>query len=158
VNFWDVTRSPLVLGIRLRGRLIDNPSAKALVSYFSCTFYFPWLPSLMLGICLVSTLVIRICCSKWESHFAYKGQGSVIVKIRPRAKLPSGSSRFESEIQSGQHKPMQIWCLGGLAPLLAYHVVMFRKIIKKIMYVVVYIKLSIVATIQLKFILGLKLK
>ena len=27
------------------GRLIDKPSAKALVSYFSCTFYFPWLPS-----------------------------------------------------------------------------------------------------------------
>ena len=75
------SRSPLVLGTRLRGRLIDKPSAKALVSYFSCTFYFPWTPSLVLGICSASTLVVGICCSKWESPFAYKGQGSVTVKL-----------------------------------------------------------------------------
>ena len=28
--------------------LTDKPSAKALISYFSCTFYFPWLPNLVL--------------------------------------------------------------------------------------------------------------
>ena len=46
--------------------VIDKPSAKALVSYFFYTFYITWLPSLVLGICSASTLVVGICCSKWE--------------------------------------------------------------------------------------------
>jgi hypothetical protein len=50
----------------LGGQLINKPSAKALVSYISCTFYFSWLSSLVLGICSASTLVVRICCSKWS--------------------------------------------------------------------------------------------
>jgi hypothetical protein len=48
----------------LGGELINKPSTKALVSYFSYTFYFSWLPSLVLGICSASTLVVRICCNK----------------------------------------------------------------------------------------------
>jgi len=55
--------------------VIDKPSAKALVSYFSCTFYFSWPPSLVLGICSASTLVVVICCSEWESPLPIKSKG-----------------------------------------------------------------------------------
>ena len=42
---------------------------------FFLHFLFFLASSLVLEICSASILVVEICCSKWESHFAIKGKG-----------------------------------------------------------------------------------